>query len=301
MGKLTNEKNVHQLIADTVLQSSYAPNPNRIGVTTLAGPPLVRQLRFKYHPYLSVDVAEQLWALLGTTAHKVLLDNPKFGWVFETKLTHQLRPEWPTLTGYVDGYNFLTGEVLDFKMTSVWSIIYGIKDGKPDWEQQLNVYGRMIALQGGKVTKLQDVAILRDHNGGEALRNKDYPETPFYNFPSKIWTPQEADEFIQHRFELHTSKACECTPEEKWLKPDTFAVMKGKNKKASKVEALKADAETWISNQKKPEEYRIDVRKGEAGKCLKYCSVRTVCPFSPMYDKGLVKRVHDFEAKNKGK
>jgi hypothetical protein len=294
---MTNLKHIHPLVVDTLAGQSYAPKKDRIGVTTLAGPPLCRQLRFKYHPYLTVDASEQLWALLGTVAHKVILQNPSFGWTFETKVTRQIRKDWPTLTGYIDGYNFLTGELIDFKMTSVWSIIFGLKDGKPDWSAQLNMYAAMCRLLGANVTKLNDIAIMRDHQASKCLSDKDYPETPFYTFPSKLWTDAEAEEYIMHRFDLHTKKATECTDEEKWKKADSFAVMKTGGKRAAKVESVKADADAWISRQKKPDDYVVEVRPGGCGKCEKYCSVREVCPFSPCYNQTLVKRVYDYEKK----
>ena len=95
---LTNVKNVHSLITGFVEGQNYSPKINRIGVTTLIGPPLVRQLRFRFHKHLISDVSEYLWAFFGTSFHKAMETNKIPGWVYEVKrsLVKAIQTLWVT-------------------------------------------------------------------------------------------------------------------------------------------------------------------------------------------------------------
>lgn len=63
-----------------------------------------------------------------------------------------------------------------------------------------------------------------------------------------------------------------CTDEERWHKPDKWAVKKPGNKRALKLhdtrEAAMAHAGTTLE---------VEYRPGEDTKCLKYCSVAQFC------------------------
>ena len=286
---LTNVKNVHPLIAGFVEGQSYSPKINRIGVTTLIGPPLVRQLRFRFHKHIISDVSEYLWAFFGTSFHRAMESNKIPGWVYEVKGEKKFGKGYPDLVGYMDAYNFLTKELVDFKVTSVWSIIYGLKDGKPEWDQQTNIYAYLLNLLGMDVKELNIIAILRDWQASKAEQEKDYPSSPFYTHNIKLSDKKSTEEFVKYRMDLHMKPGVECTPEEKWIKPTMYAAKKKANKTASggKVTDSLPQAEKFIASQKDPSIWEIDVRKGEATKCLKYCGVRTVCPFSPCFDKKL--------------
>lgn len=284
---ITNEKNVHPLIVDFIKNQRYAPKKDTIGVTTLIGPPLVRQLRYKFWEYLDSDVSESLWALFGTMFHSQMEKCKIPGWTYELRMEKQIHPKFPKLVGYSDAYNYLTKELIDFKVTSVWTIIYGLKDGKSEWEQQLNVYRYLLNGMGIDVNSSNVLAILRDWQASKAEKEKDYPESPFFTYPIKLWTPKEAESFINERVQAHSKAAKECTDEEKWLKPTTYAAKKKANKTASggKVTENLTEAEQFIAKQEKPDLWEIEVRKGEASKCIKYCAVREFCPYSPCFNK----------------
>ena len=67
---------------------------------------------------------------------------------------------------------FATVTVSDYKVTSVWSVIYG----KEEWVNQLNCYAWLVRqAKGLSVTKLRIIAILRDWQRRRAEESGDYP------------------------------------------------------------------------------------------------------------------------------
>jgi len=216
-----------------------------------------------------------LWLLLGKAIHYVLEHSGSEG-------QKEIKLEWPveicsqkvTVVGVVD--RICDGILEDYKITSVWSFMKGVKI---EWEQQLNVYAFLLKeTKGVKVEKLFINAILRDWQTGREYE-KDYPPIPFQRMKVKLWTPTQARAFIIEKLRDHiTNSMRECTPEEKWQKPDTFAVMKGTRKRALRVLESYEEAVQWMkANGSKG--LRIDVRPGSCVRCENYCIVNSFCPF----------------------
>jgi hypothetical protein len=92
--------------------------------------------------------------------------------------------------------------------------------------------------------------------------------------------------YIRDRVRVHQTAECLqdddipiCTPEERWHAPDKWAVVKGKNKKATRV--LESEDE---ANEKKAaleestgDKYRIDFREGSDKRCMDYCDCCNFC------------------------
>ena len=76
----------------------------------------------------------------------------------------------------------------------------------------------------------------------------------------------------------------ECTPEERWHKDDTYAVMKKGNKRAVRVFNNIDDAKTFIdeklnADQKEGLKLSIEKRNGEDVKCCNYCDYCKYCSY----------------------
>ncbi|MDP1615071.1 MAG: hypothetical protein Q8L68_04670, partial [Methylococcales bacterium] len=91
-------------------------------------------------------------------------------------------------------------------------------------------------------------------------------------------------------FRLAEHQKCDilCTDEERWRRPEFWAVMKKGRKSAvacnsylngEKIPFTEADAKKWIQdNGKKGEQLSLECRKGVCMRCQNYCAVNTFCP-----------------------
>ena len=68
----------------------------------------------------------------------------------------------------------------------------------------------------------------------------------------------------------------QCTPEERWLRPTKYAVMKKGRKRAIKLHDNETEAHGHAETLGK--DHLVELRKGEAGRCEKYCPVALFCP-----------------------
>jgi len=169
-----------------------------------------------------------------------------------------------------------TGVIRDFKITSVWSFLGGIK---PDWEKQQNVYALMAKINSIPVGELYIEAILRDWKLVETFRNSDYPKIPFISLACPLWSEKKQYDYILSRLAAYDAEPCECSQEEKWQKETQYAVKKPKAKRAYRVFGTAEEAGECISEHK-DKEYEIETRPAERTRCLYYCPARSVCPFN---------------------
>jgi hypothetical protein len=67
----------------------------------------------------------------------------------------------------------------------------------------------------------------------------------------------------------------ECTPEEMWEKPTTYAIMKAGGVRAKKVCATQDEAAALIAT--KFPDHTIEVREGGRTRCESFCQVAPFC------------------------
>ena len=67
----------------------------------------------------------------------------------------------------------------------------------------------------------------------------------------------------------------ECTPEDMWEKPTTYALKKTGGVRAKKVYSILTEAEAGLAEAGKG--YEIETREGERTRCQKYCQVSQFC------------------------
>ena len=111
-------------------------------------------------------MTERLWSVLGTAVHTMFEDYATGDYLSEERLFTEVNG-WK-ISGAIDIQKTEkdgTVSILDYKCTSVWSVIFG----KSSWEQQLNFYAWLLQeCKGLKVSKLQILAVLRDWKQSEA-------------------------------------------------------------------------------------------------------------------------------------
>jgi hypothetical protein len=280
--EITNNHNLPEEIYKAVSRA-YAPNPDRFSVTDLIGPPMIRQLRIRHWAELQEDASSRLWALLGQGIHAAL--DGQTDATTEKKL--EVKTDGITVVGKTDNYK---NEVItDWKVTSVWHHIFS--DNKSE-TAQANCYAWLWRKHGHPVKKLIIYRILRDWQQSKVGDN--YPRIPFAQIAVPLWSFEEQQEYIKQQLEYHQmSNLPECTSEEKWEKPTTYAVMKKSRKSALRVLDELGTAKKWcIDNDLGTFNTEaqgainlkagIDIveRKGECTRCKSYCPVRAVCKFN---------------------
>ena len=294
--KITNKFGMPQPFVDFAINDKYSKGKADISVTTLIDSPKIRLMKEKHDHEIEVDAVDMVWALFGTAVHSVLENSKQSNDVITEERLYQEIDGW-VLSGAVDRQEIKDDQVtiVDYKVTSVWSVIYG----KPEWENQLNCYAFLVANKIGlskrNVNSLKICAILRDWNRRDAERKEDYPKAPIVFVDVPLWDHEKISKYIKERMALHQEAQILsdlhgdvglCSDEDMWKKNDTWAVKKKGQKRAIRVldsyqEAV--DYVKWHSETDKAyvpikkHTYEIELRVGEYTRCGNYCSVADFC------------------------
>lgn len=275
MTTFTNRHNIDPAIAKAITSDPFYGTPDSdISVTELIGPPQIAALRQQHQHEIQEDVSERLWALLGSAAHEVLKAGADELSEFPEERLYCEVDGWK-IGGKADLYRPDQGQLVDYKVTSVYSFLLG---DKPDWAAQLNFYAHIWRENGFLVNRLTIAAILRDWMRSKA--GDDYPPVPFMQVDVPLWEPKVTARRML--IAVHDHKAARagqprpCTPEERWERPTKYAVMKRGQKRAVKLFDSEADALALIE-AKRPLPMYLEERPGESVRCASYCPVREWC------------------------
>lgn len=272
-----NSKNLPEYIVNAV-NKNYKPKPNRISVTSLVDPPLIRTLLIKHWDELEDDAKDKLWMLHGTALDDYLKKHSRWGL---TNIKIELPFDDVIVVAKPDYYNVLDGTLADIKDTSVWNL----KEVKKAYECQLNVYDWMMNKVAPhlRISSLQIHGFARDWRKNEKIRYHHYPNIPFEILLVNRWDTQEQLDYIDAQLKDHKlNPDRECTPEEKWQKSNTYAVMKKGRKSALRVLDSEQEAKDWMAAKKQGD--NIVKRPGSCIRCGDkknegYCPVSSVCKY----------------------
>lgn len=281
--KISNNFNLPQSFLDFARNDKYTKGDADISVTSLIDSPRIRKMREHYADERSVDVVDMIWPLFGTAVHHILEGNKdKENVVAEERLYAEV-DGWK-LSGAIDqqtinGHNI---EILDYKVTSVWSVIYG----KKEWENQLNCYAYLVQRNKDKrVSKLTICAILRDWSRRDAERKPDYPQAPVVLVDVDLWSDTKRIEYVHDRIHAHQNADMLydqfddfvlCNDEETWKREDSWAIKKRGQKRAMRVFDNKISAIEFQKEQIVPVE--MEYREGELTRCNgNFCGVAEFC------------------------
>jgi len=274
---LTNKYNLPPPIPEIISEGGHEPDPNRYSVTDLLGPPLIRTLKHKHYNEIANDVSDYLWMLLGTAVDKLLTDS---------LMSHQAQVklirepiDGCTIVGVLDVLRDDTIE--DWKVTSVYTL--SNQDRINEWASQLNMYAWLASEQPDDIPirYIKIHAYLRDWIASKGKYDPKYPKCQLHtlNLTPMLLEPVKREEMVLNRLIDHTGNPTrECTPEEKWQKPTTYAVKAKGAKKAKRVLESQKDAEEWISTKNASNLY-IEERPGGCMRCESYCNVAKQCPY----------------------
>jgi hypothetical protein len=283
---LTNRFNLPTPIYNAIQWQEKAHKlVGNISCTSLIDSPLRFWLGKKYYDLLEEDASDRLWALYGSLVHLIAEKHGK-----AEKDTHVERQVIADVLGWkvsaILDY-LLEGDVLsDYKFTSVWSTLNGVK---PEWESQLNVglwlmrHGNDEAMAkiGAGIKRLEIVALFRDWTPSNADKFPKKVEV----LKVKVWGDKDAQAYVEKRVALHQAAAktggvppC-CSDEERWM--SDFAVCLNSKKTALKAKIkTREEAEHWMK------ELGADyIREAKPRRCEEYCTYAK-CGFCPWFDYG---------------
>ena len=292
--KITNKFGMPQPFVDFAINDKYSKGKADISVTSLIDSPRVRIMKDVYQDQIEVDAVDMVWALFGTAVHSVLeQSNSSKNIINEERIFAELNG-W-ILSGALDRQEITdnVASIIDYKVTSVWSVIYG----KIEWERQLNCYAWLYRQKkeniGKSVGSLKICAILRDWNRRDAEKKENYPQAPIVFVDIPLWDAEIAHQYVSERLHLHQDAQMSydllkdlplCTDEERWKKNDTWAVKKKGQKRAIRVLESEHEAEKYINWHDEPDtayikktDLEIEFRCGEHTRCGNYCSVADFC------------------------
>lgn len=284
--KITNRLGLPQPIVDAVTRE-YEYKPKRYSVTQLLKGPREAILMRRHADEIESDVADMAWAIFGTAMHKVLEEAQESDTQLkENKITVEM-PNGYTLSGIFDLYDDATGTVTDYKSATVWKVIFG---DWADYREQLADYAWMLRQIGFNARRGEIVAILKDHSKAKARTERDYPKYPFH-VEGWDFSDEELEacgEGLGEKFveierceKLPDDELPVCTPEQRWAKPDQWAVMKTGNKRASKLFDSESEAVRYAAQLQEDtgRKCHVEYRKGRDTKCLEYCDCRPFCNY----------------------
>jgi hypothetical protein len=272
----TNNANLPAPLVSAITYSDY-DKVGDISVTSLLLPPRIRQLTRRHANEIVEDISEGIWRLMGSMGHKILERADTDNHLPEERLTTQLHG-W-TVSGKAD---LLAPDMTlsDYKFTSVWAM----KDEKKEWTEQLNLYAWLYRHNGFEVKAARIVGILRDWSKPKAAREPDYPQQQVVVRHVPLWSAEEQEALAglhvrahQQAEKLSDDDLPLCTPEERWTRPDVYAVKKKGNKRATKLFETEADAAEMIRAFNG--DLIVERRPGEDVRCQVYCAVKNFCSY----------------------
>ena len=268
---------IPEVIYQAMLNDPYSPGDSDITVTRLIDSPRIRMLTKRHAEEIREPASGRLWSLLGQAMHVILQRADHDNTLKEERLIVDF--DGVRLGGQFDYYH--DGHLVDFKITSAWSYVF--EDGKPKREHvaQLNVLAELLRQHGFPVTRLSNTLIFRDWMESKRDENR-YPPAPSVGVLVPLWTSDVTRKYIAERLAVHTAAEAmpdeglpECSDQERWTKPPTFAVMKDGRKSAVRVLESRESADALAEELGR--NHSVEVRQGDDVRCLRYCAAWQFC------------------------
>ena len=267
---ITNKNNLPESIYNALKSDDYDYQSDRVSVTTLIDSPYIAKLRKEHWKEIEEDVSDRIWQLVGSAIHYMLEKADTENTLIEQRYTAEINNK--KVTGKVDYYNNDTKEIQDFKVTSVWTLIY--KDRVIEWEKQLNCYAYLMQSMGYKINSLKIIAILRDWVQSKS-KEDSYPDKQIQIIDIPLWSIEEQEKYIVERLKLFDTDYT-CSPHDRWAMPDTWAIKKKTRKTAMKVCNTEKEAKEYLASV--GGDY-IEFRQGKDRRCEMYCNVNKFCKY----------------------
>jgi hypothetical protein len=280
--KITNRAGIHPALVLALENDakwySGTGEERFASVTDLIKPPNMVALERAHVDELEEEAIDCLWRLRGSALHRVIEELIKGDPRAECEKRMSIIVNGHKITG---GYDLLWEghELIDFKDTSVWHLVYSDMLPK-EYVSQLNMYRFM---EERPVDKLTVIPFLRDWSKHKA-HNMDYPAAKCLSLDVPIWPREKTRAFLETRalmlevaLSMDPTKLPECWPEDRWEQPTKYAVKKKGRKSALRVLDSVEAAEAYIAGVKKPVGLSVETRPGARTRCEGYCRASRWC------------------------
>ncbi len=279
--KVTNNIRLPKAFVEAVSVERHN-KPGNYSATTLNKGVKEILLQERHWNELTVDAADNVWAIFGTAVHKIFESQRTSNSCF-TEEKFNIPVSNSHVTGQIDLYDMEKGIITDWKTASVYKVMKG---DFSDWHRQGMVYAWLLKQSGLDVHKCSFIALLKDHSKTKAKTDSSYPQSPVYVYEFEV-TPEE----LELTGERITAKIKEievaiwqedddippCTPEERWADGDKWAVMKNGRKSAIRVFDTEEDAENCAGEL--GNSHYVEHRPAVSRKCGDYCLCKDFCNF----------------------
>lgn len=277
--KITNLKNFPEALVKAFQNDPYDKGDSDFTATGLIKPARISALEARHRHEIEEDVEDGLYRLYGQVAHGIL-ERANMADLAEKRFfsTWTVGDKDYKVSAQLDTLSIQDGTLTDYKFTTS----YGFKNNqppKPEWVAQLNIQLELLRRNGLDASKLQIVGLLRDWQIRDAKANPDHPQAPVAVQDIPIWSREQTNAFIAMRIAAHVDAAKslpECTPDDRWAKPDTWAVIKRGQKRAING-GVQFSQETAESVCAKNPGTLVQYRQGESTRCMSYCKVNKFC------------------------
>lgn len=280
VNRFTNKQNLPRPVFLALSEENYNPGNSWRTVTELIDPPRLVHLKRKYRDRLTEDVADRVYTFQGEVVHSIIERATKTlaheGWESERRVFKEIRGR--LISGQFDLYHEPSGELIDVKYSNAYK---AKKNECPkEWEEQLNCLAALIRSEGKVVNKAGICFFIRDFHKSDAMKDPDYPQYSALYLPAKLWGKDEADFFLDDRVRLHLlteEREVFCSPEERWAKPDTWAIKKRGTTRAIAGGIYADEMAARRALNALGVNYMIEERPGSYTRCEGYCLVRDFC------------------------
>ena len=238
-----NKFKLPEPIYQAICRDPYNAGGANITVTQLIRPPRPVQLMKRYEAKLVEDISGRLWAMYGQLMHALLeraLPPGQTEYILERRLFAEVN-SW-RVSGQFDLYERATETLFDYKFVGAYAIKLALREGKPEWEQQLNSLAFLARKNGIPVKNLKIIGCARDYS--ERIEAEGL--APIETISFQCWPDEKAEKFVTDRVQLHQNAMSLqdenlplCSKEERW-----------------------------------------ENAKHESKNCLRYCGARSVCSFA---------------------
>ena len=280
--KYTNTLNLPPAIASVLMADDYERGDADFTATELIAPARQRALMLQHDHELEVDVASRVWMVFGNAVHSLVeRHGDDEHAIKELRLERAVRIDGKpyTVSGQIDYFDTERGLLLDWKTTSVWSVLGG--KAREEWEKQLNIYAWLLRGQDEHVERIQAMSLLKDWSPSTKRRSgPDYPDFAMQPFDIIDWGDEATEFYVRERVLEHLKaredvEAARCADEEVWRKPEKWALMKHGRKSAVKLYDDRGDCSNAALGL--GEAHYVEHRPGSAVRCELYCDVSEFC------------------------
>ena len=288
-------------------------------VTDIISPPRVVHLKKRYGHLATPDLGASIPSMLGTAIHEYFekylgkwIDKHDYA---DYSLEEQVQIE--RLGRKISGrYDIRERDALyDLKSIKVWKLIFDRH--LDEYHEQQNLYRLLVYLDKGiTLNALNIVAIYKDWQEGNALRDSNYPQHQVIEYGLQLWPMSKAEEFLDVKLaelirceELTDEELPVCTRDERWERHPGgetlhYAILKNRTaKRATKVVrggSLDEAVEVARGMKGMTTASTIEIRYAMPKRCLKYCDVNEHCSFykqwAAKHRKGTVNEYFNFKA-----